>query len=139
MCRRLTGALVFWTVAILASPLAFADAPRAKELRTQTIGNTTYFYVHFKSPDGLDLPYRFVCEHAQRDNFPPQARGYLSARVPRLIACDGKKSQTAYRLPQPPWWDHSPRLEFVGKVVTPGKAEFLLLYPTLQDAKEGDT
>ena len=41
---------------LIAGPPSAADPPRVRELRTQRIGDTTYFHVRFDAPPKLRLP-----------------------------------------------------------------------------------
>ena len=113
MCRCLTWVTVCWAFAFLAAPVASAKALGIKALRTQQIGSTTYFYVRLGMPDGLDLPFKILSDPDKGEYLPPTACAYLWARLPRLVACDGKKWDISYRLPQPSLDQHPPRLEGV--------------------------
>jgi len=132
---------------ISVGPLPAADAPKLRELRTQKVGDATYFHVGFDAPEGLDVPrIQFLWGSPDREQ-----RNLI--RQPQLVPQDDK-TQAVYprlELPQdgraglvvepreggvqaaPP---RAPvqivGLEFVGKLNGKGKANFLLLYPTAE-------
>src|SRR5262245_58653851 len=52
--RTLSLTFLFYIALSTAAPAA--DAPRVKELRTQQVGDTTYFHVSFYPPGEMDVP-----------------------------------------------------------------------------------
>jgi hypothetical protein len=124
------------TVAALllaSAPLAAAEAPRVRELRTQQVGGITYFHVRLDAPPQMQGP----------------ALGTLNvwsdgdlrnlARLPRLIPQDQRARAVYLRLAIPKAPDGAVKvlgdggLEFVGQWrggTTLRPAPFLLLYPT---------
>lgn len=130
------------TLAILLLGLIPADlpakAPAVRELRTQKVGDATFFHVRFEVPADLSLP--------QWDRLPwTDARRTALARLPGLVPQDGKTQAVYGRLNQPRLFLFNPApptavpdLEFVGKVSGQGSAAFLLLYPTREEVKDKD-
>lgn len=125
---------------LAASPLAAADPPGVRELRTQQVGDTTYFHVRFDAPPKLRLP--------QVEQTPASdLQRWKLALLPRLVPQDGHARAVYPRVLIPAYrptvgFDGTARdavpvegLEFVGQVRTPGKARFLLIYPTLDMAR----
>jgi hypothetical protein len=128
------------------SVVSAGEAPRVEELRTQKVGDTTYFQVRFATPAGL--------QPEPRSPFP--ALGEF-ARIPSLVPQD-KNSRCVYPTPLTHWRQvqpprppgggavvqEQPRLEFFGKLTGNGQAKFLLLYPSEKEiarprTKEGAT
>ncbi len=132
--------LLILALAGLGSAPARAQAPGVRELRTQKVGNTTYFHVRFEAPKDLQLPRPDLRWTWWRVSKPELAR------LPQLVPQNGK-TQAVYprvnfgdRFGDPkngPVRAGNPlveNLEFFGKVQGKGEAKLLLLYPT--EAKE---
>jgi hypothetical protein len=133
--------------------LRAADAPRVRLLRTQQVGDVTYFQVRFEPPADLES----VRPAANASNPPVSPPTVDWTRQPRLVPQDSKMRAVYHRFelpttldpflrapPPPPPGSAAPRpaqpplpvpiegLEFVGKATEQGPAQFLLLYPTRQ-------
>ena len=109
-----------------ASNAPAAEAPRVAELRTQRVGETTYFTVLFRAPADLKLPVR---NWQNLDGLIEGQRVRL-ARLPRLVPQDDRTSAVYTTLELPRSDGHDTDLTFAGKVHTAGRARLLLLYPT---------
>ncbi len=118
------------------------DPPKVRELRTQRIGDTTYFHVRFERPANMAWPALAAGPYSEGE------RRKL-AQLPRLVPRDGRTSAVYPRFEAPHLWPKvqfqelppSPAiegLEFVGKVQGKKKARFLLLYPTREKASPPD-
>ncbi len=117
---------------LAASPL-LADAPRVRDLRTQRVGDTTYFHVRFDAPPKLRPP---SVEQSPASDL----QRWKLAQLPRLVPQDGHTRAVYPRVLIPAYrptvgFDGTARdpvpvegLEFVGQVEQPGKARFLLHY-----------
>ena len=107
--------------------------------RTQQAGDTTYFHVRFDHPPKLRLP---RVEQSPATDL----QRYMLAQLPRLVPQDGHTRAVYPRVLIPAdrpsvGFDGTARdpvpvagLEFVGQVKAPGKARFLLHYPTADAA-----
>jgi hypothetical protein len=136
-CRPALGSVTL-SVALLGTSAgpALAGGPAVQELRTQRVGNTTYFQVRFQPPDDLRLP-RFDERLGWRTGNRPAVN-----RLPRLVPQDGKACNVYLRLtfaderrPVPrggviPAMPAVDGLDFVGKLQGQGNTRFLLIYPT---------
>lgn len=123
-------------VGVWAGSLSAVEPPRLQELRTQRVGETTYFHVRFETPKDMRAPPITAAiawsEAAQRS----------LARLPQLVPQDGRTA-AVYSLWEIPEDLTNARpanaaaralpvsgLEFVGQVRGKGQAKVLLLYPT---------
>jgi hypothetical protein len=109
-----------------------AQTPRVTELRTQVVGETTYFHVRFEPPADLDVPpiYAGPYKEWQRRQL---------AKLPQLVPQDAKTSAVNLRVPLTSLrpnvgFKQRPAtsidgLEFVGKLHDKKKPRLLLLYP----------
>lgn len=68
-----------------------ADPPRLTDLRTQQVGDATYFHATFSPPDDLDLP--FAANLATKTVEWTRRR---LATLPRLVAQDGNHAEIYY-------------------------------------------
>ncbi len=100
----LAGLATGWVAELRA-----AGALRVRELRTQRVGDTTFFQVRFEPPADMESV--------------PVGPGTLT-RQPRLVPRDGKTQAVYHRVEG---------LEFVGTLHGEGRAKFLLLYPVSKD------
>jgi hypothetical protein len=114
--------LALWLV---AAPAVAAEPLRVAELRTQRVGETTYFTVSFRPPDDLIMP-TFDRWDVSRVNAAQRRRlSYL----PRLVPQDRRTSAVCFKLPESPTEVDPTILEFVGRVHGDEPARLLLLYP----------
>jgi WD40 repeat protein len=114
-------------LAALVWPLTFATAaPGAAGLRTQRVGDVTYFQATLDSPAGL----RFPDIGTGKADLPVEAQRRRLARLPRLVPQDRATAHVYFStaLPGEPG-KPLPLLEFTGKVAGAGPARLLLLYP----------
>src|SRR5262245_3634069 len=120
------------TIALLLPFPALVNAaePRVTELRTQTVGGTTYFEVSLALPRGCELPP--LPPRDARAPLTPEERRSL-ARLPRLVPRDGRTTGVCYQMPYPLLPDKVTELTFLGKINKDGPADFLLLYPVETD------
>ena len=102
----LAGLAAGWVAELRA-----ADAPRVRDLRTQRVGDTTFFHVHFEPP-------------ADMESVPVGPDTHTLTRQPRLVPQDGKTQAVYHRVEG---------LEFVGTLHGEGRAKLLLLYPVSKD------
>jgi hypothetical protein len=147
-------ALLTLVLPALLAPARAADPPKVRELRTQKVGETTYFHV------SLDPPPRLITDTAfPRFRALPGWGGIEPFLEIRLLSPDGKARAIYQRLGQgprggfpleppdiksPPTEEQPPGgrrrptprspvpvvgLEFVGKVQAAGKVKLVLLYP----------
>jgi Leucine-rich repeat (LRR) protein len=120
------------TVAVLFFPVGGkADEPEIRELRTQQVGEMTYFHVRLRPPADLE---------AFRDEpgAPTEVRRRALARLPLLVPQDKAATAVYQRVllrdyfPSVGFTEYTPvlidGLEFVGKA-TGAKADLLLIYP----------
>jgi hypothetical protein len=123
-------------LAILGSGSLSAAEPKVRGLRSQRVGDTTYFHVSLEAPPEMRVP-----QVTAAVGWSMPARRDL-ARLPRLVPQDGKTSAVYHRLEIPgdrPAATPLDRplpvtgLEFVGKCRGEGPAQFLLLYPTEEE------
>lgn len=119
------------------------EPPQVLDLRTQQIGETTYFHVRLKTPADLDSP------PLQAGPYNEWQRRQL-AHVPQLAPQDGVASAVypcvnlASVRPDVGFKDrpHPPKvkgLEFAGKVHAKSRARLLLLYPAREPAVDQET
>src|SRR5438105_15096068 len=71
----------------LASVGAAADAPRLRELRTQTVNGVTYFHARFDRPADLWLPNETTVYDRERTDL---------AQEPRLVPQDEQTRDVAF-------------------------------------------
>src|SRR6266540_1837942 len=119
MTRWLTSTLSVVGIGLCTGCLGAAEPPGVLALRTQKVGETTYFQVRLERPANLRLP-----TFDTNKPFSESDRRKFAA-LPRLVPQDDKTRAVYYR--------HKPTqpgLSFCGQVTGGGKASFLLLYPT---------
>jgi hypothetical protein len=115
--------------------------PRMRELRTQQVGETTYFQVRFDRPTDM-------AAHAVSAGPYSGLQRRRLGELPVLVSQDDRTSAVYHRLDLPhfrptvgfnaePSLPTPKGLEFVGKLKGNGKAKFLLLYPTDKRVVEG--
>jgi hypothetical protein len=129
--RPRLGALLVVLAASSAQP---AEVPRAIELRSQRVGDVTYFQVRFTLPSDLRLP----PEEGDDAALPAEARRHRLARLPILVPQDDQTTAVYYAA-HLAWANrpHAEGLEFVGKIRDEGKAHLRLLYPTEKQRPTG--
>lgn len=126
------------TLAALATA-AHAEAPPLKALRTQRVGDTTYFHVRFERPAGMHVPKVAGGPFSEGDK-------RKLAQFPQLVPQDARAAAVYPRfepvhlrpnvqLRDLPASVPIEGLEFVGKVTTERTARFVLLYPTRDKGK----
>src|SRR5438034_6371559 len=131
---RLARGVSCIAVLVVVAAVRAEGPPAIKELRTQRVGDTTYFHVRFEQPEDLALgempagPYGEADRRklAQRPQLVPR-EGCASAVYPRLATRQARPN-VGFReaAPAPP----IEGLEFVGKLADARAARLLLLYPT---------
>lgn len=139
MFRPLRAAAACAAVVILAAHGRAADEPvRVLELRTQTVGDTTYFQARLQAPpdmlDAIAIGDRLAGTDGERR---------LVAGLPRLLPQDRKTHAVYLHLGTPSGLRlHLTQgvqqgcqiVEFVGRLRGEGKADLLLLYPTVKQS-----
>lgn len=139
MFRTLPSMMTVAALILVPTGVWAGEAPRLRELRTQRVGDMTYFHVRFDLPADMRLPElaRWSMTDAQRANL---------ARLPRLVPQDSKTRLVYWRASQ----EYLARflevraepsleaLEFCGRLDGSGDARLLLLYPTEESAKADD-
>jgi hypothetical protein len=108
-----------------------AAEPRVTELRTQRVGEVTYFLVTLQAPDGLRLPEVRVNGVGEGESTRRQL-GWL----PRLVP-DNDHADAVYFLLLLPLESQESGLQFVGKVRTKERAGFWLNYATKDERRLG--
>jgi hypothetical protein len=124
--RACLGALL---VVLIGRPALAEEAPTVADLRTQRVGDTTYFHVTLRTPSDLRLS-----TLEKEDAAPtPEARRRVLARLPRLVPQDDRTAAVYFAPHQGGNRLRDLELDFVGKVHGDKPARLLLLYPTDQD------
>jgi hypothetical protein len=119
-------------IGLVSQSLRAAEPPRLRELRTQQVGDVTYFHVRFERPAGIYVP------EIRTLSFWERARLHDFGKLPELVPADNQTHSVYVRVEA---HNASPRpgdstvttapvrdLEFIGKCNGATKAKFRLIY-----------
>ncbi len=120
MSREMSAVLF---IALAAASLRAAEVPAVKDLRTQKVGDLTYFRVEFVSPADFILPRFHLADLWRMDT----ASLRDIASLPRLVPQGEGKAEFFFYIPVP--LDRAVKLEFLGRCKGDPPANFLLIYP----------
>src|SRR5947209_18680892 len=82
MCRACRASLALLLLIGGSTSVRAADPPRLRELRTQRVGETTYFHVGFEQPANLAVP-QLLPRFGGTEFWPSNALGRLPYFVPQ--------------------------------------------------------